>query len=640
MIALASFAVTLALGCVGYAVFAAIIGLLRRCPRWTSSAMRAINAVAWLLTLTVALLLYFLLLRDFRLEYVASFTSLSLPPMYALSALWAGQEGSLLFWAWATALCGAMFLRSARRETLKDRYGLRRVPPLLRAFPVYSADLLWATIALAGVLSLFLAALVGHSSPFRLLAATATPEDGSGLNPLLRNPYMVLHPPVLFLGYAGFSVPFAIAVAALCAGRLTAGWLAIMRRWTLFAWHLLGIGMLLGARWAYVELGWGGYWGWDPVENSSLIPWLTGAALLHTLILQQRAGALRRWNLCLSIVTFLLCLFGAFITRSGALQSVHAYAESAASVFYFLIFLAAALAVLIPLCWARRRELRSPPVNAPFLSKETALLLTAQLLMGFAFAVLYGTMYPLLAGLIASQNVVIGASFFNRVSVPLGLTLFGLIGACQLLAWKKSAQPNLRKHALTSAGLSGAAVILLRLFGVTAWPALLSGGLAAFALITLAMRGKAILRPFALFHLGAAIVMVGIAVSATYKQEQRVELRPGESAEVGAFRVEYVEMAQQEEIERRRVSAKMLISRNGRAIATLWPEKHFYSETMVTTEIGLYSSLLRDIYVSLDGWDDARKASFTVIISPALLWIWIGGFGVMTLGVVFKLFKA
>ena len=637
MMPIASFSLTLALCCAGYAALAAIVGLLWRGPRWTDSAVQAVNAAAGLLTLAAVLLLSFLFLRDFRLEYVASFTSLSLSSAYALSAFWAGQEGSLLFWTWAMAACSAVFLRSARRETLKDHYGLRRIPPLLKALPVYSADLLWAIIALSGVLCVFLAILVFASNPFRLLPTP--PEDGSGLNPLLQNPYMVFHPPLLFLGYAGFGVPFAIAFAALCAGRFAAGWLAIMRRWALFSWHLLGIGILLGARWAYLELGWGGYWGWDPVENSSLIPWLTSTALIHTLIVQERAGALRRWNLFLSIVTFLLCVFGTVITRSGMLESVHAYAESAGG-GYFLIVLAVALAVMIPLFAARRRELRSPSVNAPFASKENALLLTAQLLMGFAFAVFYGTMYPALAGLFAGQSVVIGASFFNRVSVPLGLAIFGMIGACQLLAWNKPEQTNFRKNALASAGLSGATVMFLLMFGVTAWPVVISGGLTAFALISLVTQGKALMRPFALCHLGAAILIVGIAVSSTYKQERRVELQPGESATVGAFRVEYIDMTQRQEVDHRIVSARIIVFRNGREIATLLPEKRFYSEEMVTTEIGLHSSLLRDIYVSLDGWDDRRKASFTVIISPAILWIWIGGFGVMTVGIVSKLFGA
>lgn len=634
MIHLASFLLWFALICAIYGMIAGGVALATRSPRWLNSATRALQALASLLTLAMLLLLLLLLLRDFRVEYVAAYTSLNLPPMYVLSALWAGQEGSLLFWGWSMALCGALFARSARCEAIKARFGLRHVPRLLRSFPVYSVEIAVTVMALAAVSAGFLLLLVTHSHPFRLLPEP--PGDGSGLNPLLQTPYMVVHPPLLFIGYAGFVVPFAMAFGALWAGTISAGWLKLMRRWTLFSWYFLGIGILLGARWAYLELGWGGYWGWDPVENSSLIPWLTATALLHTLMLQQRNGSLPRWNLLLSITNFLLCLFATFITRSGVLQSVHAYAESSVGV-YFLLLLALAGAAVIALFLLRWRQFQPPATHTPFFSKEYGVQLTGQLLLGFAFAVFYGTIYPMLVELISGKTIVISADFFNRVSVPLGLVIFAVIGACQLLPWKQASWDMLRGRVIAACVAAGAVAVVLALLGVRAWPVLITSALAALVGVTIAQQRTACTRPFALFHLGTAIVFVGIAVSSAYKIEQHATLKAGESVALGAYRFEFAELLPRQASGYGVVSARIVVYKDDKIAATLWPEKRMYSESQVTTEIGLKSSLLRDMYVILDGWDD-EAATLTFIVYPAILWIWFGGFAMCSAGILWKCF--
>lgn len=634
---LASFSLFFALACAMYALIAGGVALMTRSPRWLSSAARALQTLAGLLTLAMLLLLCLLLLRDFRVEYVAAYSSLNLPPIYVLSALWAGQEGSLLFWGWSMAICSVLFVRSARREAIKERFGLRRIPRLLRSFPVYADELAAAEIVLAAVITGFLLLLVTHSHPFRLLLDP--PNDGNGLNPLLQTPYMVAHPPILFLGYAGFVVPFAMAFGALWAGTIRPAWLHIMRRWVLFAWYFLGIGILLGAHWAYLELGWGGYWGWDPVENSSLIPWLTATALLHTLILQQRNGSLPHWNLFLSITTFLLCVFATFITRSGVLQSVHAYAESLVGV-YFLLFLVIASAAMLVLFLARWRQFHPPTLSMTFLSKEYSLQLTGQLLMGFAFAVLYGTLYPIFAQLFSGKNIVISADFFNRVSIPLGLVILALIGLCQLLPWKQAVLKMLRGRVLLAFAVVGMAMAAFAFFGIRAWPALLTSGLAALVGVTILVQKSISQRPFAIFHLGIAVLCAGIAVSSSYKIEQQTTLKQGESTMVGAYRFEFVELMDQQTTGYGAVSARITVYNKNKIVATLWPEKRFYSETQITTEIGLKTSLLRDLYVILDGWENEREATFTIIVYPAILLIWFGGLAMFTAGIVWKCFKA
>ena len=635
---IAVFSLILAVFCALYALVAATIALKSKSAAWMHSAHNALQALAGLLTLVVLLLLYFLVARDFRLLYVARFSNLALSPLYVVSALWAGQEGSLLFWTWVLSLCSALFSRNARQRDMLEAYSFRTLPYSLRQrlSRRFSDELSYAIVALALVSGFFLLQILFFSNPFQL--SEPAPLDGRGMNPLLQTPYMAAHPPVLFMGYAGFAIPFALAFAALCSGKMSKGAIADMRRWTLFSWYLLGMGILLGAHWAYLELGWGGYWGWDPVENASFIPWVTSTALLHTLILQQRKGLLKRWNLFLSVVTFLLCIFGTFITRSGMLSSVHAYAESPAAIG-FLFFLGALLAIFALLALFRWKHFQSREMAGGQVSKDGSFLLSAQLFMGLGFAVLYGTLYPAVTEFLTGKQRIIGLPFFNRVSIPIGLILLALMGLCQALPWKSLSFGETFTLLRVPVAFATLAGLGLAVIGLHKWLVLLTCGLGILVLITLLARSKHMLRPVTFFHLGTAILFVGIAVSSGYKSEFQTELHPGESFEHGSFRFLFRDKRIEEHEEMASVTAMVEIYRNDKFLSRLSPEKRFYrnpdsEEPIVTTEVGLYSSLDTDVYSILAGWDENDLTSFTFIISPMILWIWLGGFVMFTLGIL------
>ncbi|MBD3305355.1 heme lyase CcmF/NrfE family subunit [candidate division KSB3 bacterium] len=599
----------------------------------------ALWGIAGLFTLAILSLLYLLLRRDFQIAYVASYTDLTLPTEYIISALWAGQEGSLLFWGWLLSLCSIVFLwyyKATKEE----------VP--------YLHMVLALTLGFFLVLTIFLA------NPFERLSFT--PPDGNGMNPLLQNLYMAIHPPVLFVGYAGFVVPFALAFAALCTGTLRDAWLTHLRGWLLFSWYFLGIGILLGAHWAYLELGWGGYWSWDPVENASLIPWLSATALIHTLIVQQKRGLLTIWNMFLGILTFLLCILATFITRSGMIESVHAFGESKIG-YYFLTFLfvvsLCALGLIISRwnTWGSTYELRS------LLSKEGNILVTNYVFMGLGFAVLYGTLYPFFSELFTGKKVVVNTSFFNRVSIPVGLLLLLIMGICQLIAWRKASLTNLRRRFLLPLEITVVGVILLAMLGMRHLPVLLTCGLGGFVVVTMGvdvvkslLRSRRVLQTssaeivarlfFAhkqrysgyIFHLGVVLMFMGIAVSSTYKLEQEVSLRPGESSTLGDIRFHYERLGVQEDIHKAAVFAEVSLYEEEKNFDTVLPQKRFYGEPpdwQTTTEIGLHTSLAKDVYVILAGWQEDETAVFNVMINPLIIWIWIGGFVVFTIGIVF-----
>ena len=614
---IAYFTLILAGVCAGYAVVASVVGLKTWNRRWRLSAENACHAVTWLLTLAVLLLLYFLFQRNFRIAYVAAYTDVTLAPIYILSALWAGQEGSLLCWAWLLSLCSSWWLRRYPGKSAAER--------------------LYTLLILALTSGFFLTLLPLTANPFQVLPNP--PLNGRGMNPLLQNPYMVVHPPVLFIGYAGFVIPFAQAFAALCLGRIGREWLGSVRRWTLFAWYCLGIGIILGARWAYLELGWGGYWSWDPVENASFIPWLLSTALLHTLILQQRRGLLRRWNLLLCILTFSLCVFGTFITRSGILASVHAFAQSPTG-WYFLAFLTVSGLCTLGLLAFRWRTLQGPAAFGPLASKEGSFLVATQLMVGLGFAVLYGTVYPLAADLLTGQTVLIGESFFNTISIPLGLAILALIGVCQQLSWQYRSRQMLGRKLVLPLTLAVGGGVLLFGLGIRRMPVLLTCSLSLFVAITLISAPRRTLtlvthrRVGQLIHLGTAIMLAGIALSSAYQREHRITLAPGQRTTLDTLEFEYEQFKTFEDRQKGVVRAEVVVSRNARRVAELHPEKHFYGpspeEATVTTEVGLHSSWREDIYVILEGWDEQHVATFTVLINPGIGWIWLGGFWIFS----------
>ncbi len=381
-----------------------------------------------------------LISHDFNIEYVAAYTSRNLPPYFIVSAFWAGQKGSLLFWAVVLSLFGSL------AQTLTPRR--------------YSDLLPHVAGVTSAVVVFFVSVMLASANPFERLPFT--PADGRGLNPQLQNVGMVIHPPMLYLGYISITVPFAFAVAALLSRRLDTGWIHAIRKWTLVSWLFLSIGITLGMWWAYVELGWGGYWAWDPVENASLLPWLTMTAFLHSVMIQEKRGMLKRWNLGLIIGTFLLSIFGTFITRSGVISSVHSFTQSNVG-YFFLAFLVVAGIAGFTLLYTRWPLLEPEAQLDSVVSREAAFLFNNLLFVGIAFSVLWGTLFPILSELVKGHKITVGPPFFNRVNVPLGLLLLGLTGVGPLIAWRRASPENLKRQFLWP-GVAG----LLTLAGLLA----------------------------------------------------------------------------------------------------------------------------------------------------------------------------
>ncbi|MDX2056871.1 MAG: cytochrome c biogenesis protein CcsA, partial [Gemmatimonadales bacterium] len=396
--------------------------------------------------------------HDFNVEYVASYTSRNLPAYYLFAAFWAGQKGSLLFWAVVLATFSAI----AQGVTS------RRYKDLLPAVGGVTAF----------VVVFFLAVMLfSGANPFERL--TFVPPDGNGLNPQLQNPGMVIHPPMLYLGYISITIPFAFALAALMTRKLDVGWIVAIRRWTLLSWLFLSIGITIGMWWAYVELGWGGYWAWDPVENASLLPWLTMSAFLHSVMIQEKRGMLKRWNLGLVIGSFLLSIFGTFITRSGVIASVHSFAQSNVG-YFFVGFLLIAGAASFALLYLRWPELEPDGQLDSLVSREAAFLFNNLILVGIAFSVLWGTLFPIISEAVRNTKITVGPPFFNRVNIPLGLALLALTGIGPLIAWRQASVANLRRQFTLPVATGLVVTIVLVAFGMRDVYAIMAVGLAGF----------------------------------------------------------------------------------------------------------------------------------------------------------------
>ena len=397
-------------------------GRWRGRPDLTQSVIRAVYGICGALLVAAACLWKALVTHDFSIEYVWAYTSRNLPTYYVLSAFWAGQKGSLLFWA----LVLSLFASAA--QALSSRR--------------YAALMPWVAAVTSAVVAFFVSVMLFAANPFERLPFT--PLDGRGLNPQLQNVGMTIHPPMLYLGYISITIPFAFAVAALLSRKLDTGWIHAIRKWTIVSWIFLSVGITLGMWWAYVELGWGGYWAWDPVENASLLPWLTMTAFLHSVMIQEKRGMLKRWNLGLIIGTFMLSIFGTFITRSGVIASVHSFTQSNVG-YFFLAFLILAGSFGFTLLYTRWHLLEPEAKLESMVSREAAFLFNNLLFVGIAFSVLWGTLFPILSELVRGTKITVGPPFFNRVNVPLGLLLLALTGIGPLIAWRKASRSNLRR---------------------------------------------------------------------------------------------------------------------------------------------------------------------------------------------------
>jgi cytochrome c-type biogenesis protein CcmF len=526
-----------------YAAGASIYGALRRRREWVTSGRRAMYCVAALCVIAFAILESAFLRSDFSYALVAEGSSTDTPTFYKVTAVWATQDGSLLLWATLLGLFSSAVLFLTRRS-------LRDIAP-------------WATAVLGCVAAFFLLLMVGWENPFDTLAVA--PEEGNGLNPLLRHPAMMIHPPMLYTGYVGFSIPFAFAIGALIARRTGADWIRATRRFALVAWTFLGTGILLGALWSYSELGWGGYWAWDPVENASLMPWLVGTAFLHSMMVQEKRGMLRVWNVSLICATFVLALLGTFLVRSGILESIHAFGASTIGV-QFLVFISLVLALSATLILARLPDLRSEARLDSLLSREAFFLLNNLILVGLCLVILWGTFFPLISEAITGKEATVGPPWFNRLTTPMALVLVLLTGIGPVLAWRRMTPSALRRVLLVP--LVFTAVVLVALLALTdaadSTPSLIMFCVTAFVLTVVGqefwrgaaarrvMTGESPPRALArlvgrnrrryggyLVHAGIAVLFLGVAASSAFIEQRDVRLSPGESFVLGDYEVTY-----------------------------------------------------------------------------------------------------
>ncbi len=610
-----------------WGAFAGIIGGWKENSALRLSAVRSVHANFVLMILASAALFGLILTDNFTVRYVASYSSRQMPLLFKFSSFWGGQEGSLLFWALSLSLVSFLAIIFSSRHS-------SRLVAYLAGF-------------LLGLMAFFSFLVVVTGNPFELMERQVF--DGQGLNPLLQNWYMVIHPPTLFLGFAGVAVPFAFALAALADGFRDRTWLRSAGIWAIIGWIFLTIGITLGGRWAYEELGWGGYWAWDPVENASLLPWLVLTAFIHSIILYQGKGSLKVWSFLLLITTFELTIFGTFITRSGVLSSVHAFGNSSIGPFlmWFMI-----LTSLLALGWmaVRREHFRSASRLESFFSRDAAFILNNWILTALSLAIFCGTVMPAVSEIFSGRKVSVETSFYNNVSWPLGLILLLLVGACTLLSWKKTKAGEIRTHLVLSlaAGVLAGAVLLLA--GIRQVMALGFGSAAAFVLAAIA--GKLIkvilsgsredntgiitaawqtvsrsnrLICSILVHIGVLMVMVGIVVSSLYTREETFLVREGEVFQMEDYTLTFNGVREDRDEVKDILIAEVEVIRGGKIRGVLTPQKHFHrNHEQPMTEIALEQSIFQDLYLILYGWDGEGNFSFRVIINPLIRFIWWG----------------
>ncbi len=621
-------ALFLALGFAAYTPVAAVLGATRNFPRLVVSARNSTLVVAFFLLLASAALIISFLIHDFGVAYVAGQSDRSMPWYFVLAAFYSGQEGSLLYWALMLALFSALFVFTSRRA------------------PASLVPYVLAT--LMSIEFFFVLMLTTISSPFVRLPHP--PADGNGLNPLLRDPGMLIHPPTLLMGFMSFSLPFAFAVAAMLAGRLDSEWLRSIRRWMLAAWIIQTAGLLLGAWWSYHELGWGGYWGWDPVENAALLPWLTATAFLHSTMVQERRGMLKVWNLGLVIASFALSIFGTFEVRSGLISSVHSFAYSDIGV-YFLIFLCVIIVFSLGLFILRLPKLHPEQEFDSVVSREGSFLLNNFLLVGIAFATLWGTLFPLISQAFGHQSQTVGAPFYNQVDGPLFAVLILAMGLGPLLAWRRTSLRALVRNVLPPAVASAVCALLLPLVGLhdilpnigfavctfTAgsifyelWRGMLvrhkHGEPYPIALVMLIRRYRRRYGGY-IVHLGLIALAVGIIGSMAFQQERDVSLKPGQTITIGDYKLVYFGNTDVTYSDVEIIQSQLQVWHNGQLEEYIYPSRQFYPhfQNEPATYISITTENMSDLYVFLADWKGAGQASVRVFLNPLVPLIWGGG---------------
>ncbi len=634
-----------------YGIVAAIYGVRKNAPTWVDSARNAMLLTFPLLSLSALSIIYLLVNGHYEVEFVASVTSNSMPTYLKITALWGGQAGSLVFWTWLmSAFASAVTLRKWERD---------------REF------LPWVIVVSLVTLAFFLIMILFFENPFARIwsvplgtpvvamfppagAQLLVQPDGQGLNPLLRHPGMIIHPPMLYLGFVSFVIPYAFAIAALVTGRNDDRWIRLTRRWTLVAWLFLSLGLLLGGRWAYDVLGWGGYWGWDPVEIAAFMPWLTGTAFLHSVMIQEKRGMLKRWNMVLVILTYDLVIFGTFLTRSGVLSSVHAFAQSAIGPLFF-VFIGLTFITSVSLLLYRWNSLESEAQMTSVFSREALFLLNNLLFIGILVVCFWGVIFPLISELATGQKVTVGPPFYERATAPLFAGLLFLMGIAPLAAWRHSTARTLGRAMWKPFLASLVVIVLVLVAGVRSLAALLGFWLTAFVVsVTLYefWRG-AVARhrksgeslPLALWqligrnrrryggyviHLGVVLMAIGIIGIEIFQTETQGTIAQGERITLGEYAISYDELATFDTADGRNVArAVVSVYRDGEYVGELHPRRDYYYEAQQQMTIpGVRSTWENDFYVLLVDWQPVSTigATFKIYNNPLVNWLWLGGF--------------
>ena len=638
MATLGQFLLLLAFVISAYAAAASVAGARRRNGRLIESGTGALYLVAAVMTVATGVIVHAFVVGDFSIRYVQRYSESAQPLGYKIASYWGGLDGSIMFWVFLLSLFGATAVR-VNRERHREL-----IPYVV------------ATLSVVQMFFLFL--MIGHNNPFSTYL-TEAPATGQGLNPLLQNFYMAIHPPTMYLGFVGLTVPFAFCIAALITGHLDDSWLRAVRRWTMISWFFLSLGLTLGMIWAYEELGWGGFWGWDPVENAGLLPWFTATAFLHSVMVQERRGMLRVWNVTLVITTFFLTLFGTFMTRSGVVQSVHAFGEDRQLALMFTVFMSAVLIFSFGWVIYRLPLLKARNELDSWVSKEAAFLANNWVLLFSAAFVLFATMFPTLSEAISGERLTVGPPFFNTWMTPVGLILLLLTGVGPLLAWRSSTLANLRQQFLwpvVAALVAGAITIGL---GIRVWSSGLCFVLSGFVVGTISqefIRGAAVRKQTTgtdLFtalvglvnrnkrryggytvHVGIVLMFMGFAGEGFGRDEQAL-LKPGQQVQVDRYVLRLDAIRATEDSQKQMVTGHItVLDTSGRELGKMYPAKWFYRSRPQepTTEVAIRRSLAEDLYIVMAGFElGEQSASVEVHVNELVNWIWIG-FGLMALG--------
>lgn len=647
-----------------YAATVGIIGNIQKRERLVRSSVHALHGLCAVMVLASALIVYAFVTHDYSIKYVTMYSDTSMPLLYKLTAYWGGLDGSLMFWVFCLAVFSSIAVATNRRRH-KDMIG----------FVV-------GTICVVQLF--FLALLIYSKNPFGTWL-TASPIDGKGLNPLLQTYWMAIHPPALYIGFVAATIPFAFGIGALASGRLDNQWMKSVRSWTFLCWFFLSFGLLLGGRWAYEELGWGGYWAWDPVENAGLLPWFTATAFLHSIIIQEQRGMLRVWNMALVIITFFLTIFGTFMTRSGIVQSVHAFGEDNELALLFVLFMAFTIICSVGLLIWRLPQLRAKNQFESFLSREFAFLLNNWVLLSSAFFVLFATLFPTLSEAINGERITVGPPFFNKWMIPIGLSLLFLAGAAPLLAWRRTSSRRLGGQFAMPTALMAVTVAVLAIF----WPqtrvltpffsealelpvALINFGIIAFVLgsigqefwggmrvrmrqtggdpltsligIIMAKRRK---YGGYIIHLGVAVMFIGFA-GKCFEAERNFTLTPGETYSIRDYQITYdrLEVDDTDSDHVMRWISHLSLKKDERFAKHMAPEVRNYTKSeQPVHEVSVHTSLtpgedfFEDLYLVFNSFEsDTQLGSFTVFVNPLINWVWLG-FGFLALGTIFCLIR-